>query len=296
MAGWYPDVPSYRIPYDRDGSVVIVSDTNFVTTPTTLSSSLVTELNREQGGNGYAREGTFGIAVIFQQKMDLVGIRATISSGGTPSIGAAYVSEDTTNGIDGTWTLALASIPFQGFSGSPAVGYALDLVSMREDIGSLSSADGVKGIRFTVGGTSGTRRIVMLHLYGSVTSGEAPDRLRFWHPTDDEELDPAYFDFGDVYRGQTITPRSFRIKNNSTTYTAHDIDVTRQAPTDNGTQTTLAALQLSDDDSTYGDSVTITKLDPEEISDPIWVRYQPSTSANLGLRWARINVDADSWS
>jgi hypothetical protein len=285
MAGFYSDVPDHRMTYDADGSIGLrISHT--LSSTTTLSGAQMQELNDEDNG-AYAIAGVgtgaqdLSLCIIFPELRDITGYKFEIS-GQTANSPTLYWSNNTTNGLDGTWT----SITAYG-----QVGF--DLAALRSP-STFSVVTGVKGLRFrgSYPNSASAANITCVHLYGERSS--TSDRLEFWHPTDDEKVDPAFFDFGDVYQGQTLV-KQFRVKNLSGTLTANTITLSREANTDNGTQTTVAGLQFSDDNATWGDTESITSLAAGAISSIYYVEYAPTTSANLGLRWARLKAVAASW-
>ena len=98
MAGRYPDVIGPRMAYDRDGSVVVLIDGDNVITE--LTGAQAKEINDEDAASIH---GDRRIAVLFPELRDLVGYFARMS--GFAGIGALEASIDTSNGLDGTWTL-----------------------------------------------------------------------------------------------------------------------------------------------------------------------------------------------
>lgn len=288
MAGLYDDAPGHRMAYDADGSggTLVNFNTSGVTQFTLAQLQAMNDEDSDSVTLSSAQGESKASCIIFPELRDVVGycyIGGTTGSGS--SIGNMEWSADTTNGLDGTWTSV----------GTWNRATSTNLEYLRNDITSLSIT-GAKGVRFrfATGGSGGQSfTILNLHLYGHPTA--SGDRLRLWHPTLDQEITGAYFDFGNVYQGQTITPVQFRVKNTSATLTASTITVSREVPTDGGTQTTLDALQLSDDNVTYGNTTSIASLAPGAISAIRYLKYAPNSSASLGLRWARIKASAATW-
>ena len=129
----------------------------------------------------------------------------------------------------------------------------------------------------------------MVHLYGTLAAGESPDRLRIWHPTLDEEVTGPYFDWGDRKRS-SVTTRDFRIKNNSPSLTAADVEVSIEALT-NSNPTLLSPTHQfakASNPGVFSATQTIDELVPGEVSEVLTVRYSVPTDAVLSLWAARI--------
>jgi hypothetical protein len=289
MAGNYPDVPGYRMMYDIDGSA------GFQVTGATvaqLTSAQLINMNDENAAtyNDYGQSAGY-VGIIFPQLRDLVAYywqQDTSYSGAWGGPGALQTSADTTNGLDGTWTTRLANFSYVGSSGGNPVG----VVPYRSSIQSLS-VTGIKAIRFGYGSTfqSGPRP-AMLHLYGSVASGQTPDRLRFWDATLDQEVGGAFFDFADVPRTNTVQ-KQFRVKNNSASLTATAITLSFSALTDTS-PTVVSQLTLSNGGA-FSSSLAIGDLAPGAISSVITVRFSPIITATLGVWDQRLKASATTW-
>lgn len=286
MAGNYPDVPGPRMAYDRDGSVGFRCSGNKTGVVTEVVSANLLILNSESGAGVSIGPGGFGgtvsFGIIFPELRDLAGIIVQMPSG----LSELETSPDSTSGLDGTWTTELAST---GGTTTPP--------TYRDDITALD-ADGVKAIRIThtYGGDSACYG---LHLFGKVAAGETPDRLRLWHPTldqalDDQDVSPdgAYFDWGDVPQN-TMLDREFRIKNNSTTDTADDVDISTESPTPLAVPDVLT---LSKDGVSFSSTISFTSIAPEEITDICILRRNTPANATLSVAVMRIIAVAGGWS
>lgn len=269
MAGNYPDVPAPRMPYDRDGSVVLIGTTQ-------QTAAIMVALNDENASTAAsAVSGGTPLTFVFPQLRDLVAVYAQSNSG---SIGLVQVSSNTTNGTDGTWTTYAAD--FSDGSGA-----------YRNEIQSAAAA-GINGIRFY--GVSGVAFTpVSVHLYGTIATGQTPDRLSFWHPTTDVELSGAFFDFGDIPRGGVVT-KQFRLKNRSTSLTAGGITVTDEILTDT-TPALAPQYTYSTDNTTYTDTLTVGSLAPNTITSIYYMRLTKPADASLGLWVARHNAVATTF-
>lgn len=283
--------------YDRDGSELLFYQSS--SSPTTLSSGQRISLNNETFGNvlnwHQYYDGSRYLVIIFPELRDvrglLLGLYADVISGGAGYMnGQIAVSSDTTNGIDGTWT-------------NQGHGYGLGLEvrnptkeKLRENIGWVNFP-AVKAVRLHLNFSSdytGDVRIRNFHVYGSPASGAAPDRLRIWHPTLDQEVAGDFFDWQDVARS-TVLDKWFRIKNPSASLTANGVTVAMEALTDT-TPTNVSQHTLSSDGgSTFDSSASVGNLGPGDISGLVQLRRTTLAGAVIGLWWTRLVVTASSW-
>jgi hypothetical protein len=276
MAGNYPDVPGPRIAYDRDGSVAFyvhpytgeVFQLNPTNTRTIADDSA-------SGVDAVGDVGRFG--VIFPVAHDLVGIYLAV----TANNWLMEVSADTTNGVDGTWTQVGPS-PFPNNDGQPT--------TQRSSIQSLA-ANGVKAVRSSrlTGGDFFTIRT--LHVYGSPSS--PPDRLRIWHPSLDQEVGGAYFDWGNVPRG-AVLQRQFRIKNGRS-LTAQGVSVSVETLTE-ASPPVVPMYAFSLDGTTWSANLALGNLGPGATSAVVTARLACDPAAQLGLWAQRIVATATGWS
>jgi hypothetical protein len=232
LAGNYPDTPSWRMAYDRDGSVAVrIGATG---TLTQLTQSEMIALNDEDGLDQFVLSdisettATAMLAVCFPEPRDIDGYYIHVGRGTAGGFQTATywvdVSPNTTNGQDGDW-IEVAG-PFDVPAEFPPVkpAYRRDIVS--------ETSFGMRGIRFRVFKELNTEiRVPVLHLYGEAAPGANPNRLELWHPTADEKLPPAWLDWGDVPRTSSAD-RQFRVKNLSPSLTANDVRVAMDVLTD----------------------------------------------------------------
>lgn len=296
MSGFYPDVPGQRMAWDIDGSVgIAVKRSNGQ--GTSLSQAEMTAMNEETttsvvsgfvGGPGIRAElqdaSYFG--VVFPQARDLKGVFARVTDTMTCTL---QVSTNSTNLIDGTWVNLGSAINRQwgGSGGSVSPYYRTQIEA--------AANNGIRAVRVAL--TSGSNVFVQaFHLYGSISSGETPDRLALWHPTLDQPLSasPAHLDFGDMQRGQTVT-KQFRIKNLSPDLTASTVAVSLAAPTD-ADPSLLSQFMLSEDGSTYSAELTLPSIGPQSISAPLWVRSAVPADGQLGVWALRLTAAPANWS
>lgn len=276
MAGFYPDAPGQRMAYDRDGSVGFHTDR--VSSVTVLTGGQLTDLNDEGADSVMSVANGRSVGVIFPELRDAVG---AIYNHGSASATTTYEkSSDTTNGMDGTWTTITTTGAYTFYSGT----------QFRTNITTFT-ANGVNAIRATKG-VGGDNTLFTLHLYGKPSSGEAPDRLRFWHPTLDQEVTGAYFDWGDIEQGSTAT-RDFRVKNPSATLTAEDVEVSAEALTD--TTPTNVSQHDFDDGGGFASTAALGDLGPGDISSVVTLRRQTDPAASLSVWWLRLVATASAW-
>jgi hypothetical protein len=284
LAGNYLDAPGHRMQYDLDGSVLsrIASDASI----TVYAPATLTALNNEDLATTPISEDYYltltKYALIFPELRDIIGVFAATSQ---EVFTTFETSTDTTNGFDGTWT---ARTPANGGSATGRT-----KVHVRNNI-AATSLSGVKAVRWGWDPYDANQaKVHVLHLYGTLASGESPDRLRIWHPTLDQEVGPAHFDWGNVPRGSSAD-KTFRLKNNSSTLTAGTISVSIEAPT-NTTPSVSGQHTFSTDGTTFGATASLATLAPGALSPVITLRRVTPTNAALALWWARVIATAAFW-
>lgn len=292
MAGNYADPLSWRMPYDKDGSV-IVGVLNGAST--VLSATRLQQLNDETPGtvSGLCNnvDGSYSmgasssgiVALIFPEKRDLAGYyMAFINMGATKAL---QWSPDSTNGTDGAWNDITNPAAYNIVDPSP--GY--------RTLVTAQSVGGVKAIRhvWSTGGGA-TVQMSTWHLYGGITAGENPDRLSIWDPVSDVRLPAADLDWGDVPRSSSADV-PFRIKNLSPTLAANNIVVGFEALTDT-TPSVPAQHLLSSDGISYTSTLNIAAIAPGGVSPVLTLRRVTPSNANLGLWSLRIKAEATTWS
>jgi len=279
MAGNYPDVPSWRFAYDRDGTQVFQLNITTSSVVKQFTSTEVRAFNDETGlvGDTFQNLQYLGVCFIFPELRDLDAYLFQVAiTQYSLSNAVVAVSSDTTNGIDGTWT-SLGAWTSKSFS----------VEEIRTGVTS-TTALGIKAIRFTGTGssTSADWAIHNIHLFGEPIPGANPNRLDLWDPSSDQRVTPAFFDFGEFAR-QDTEQKTFRVKNRSATQTATSIRVAMEALSDK-TPSVPGQFQLSLDGNTYLPQVNIGDLAPGATSAPIILRGSLTDTAVLGLSWFRV--------
>lgn len=280
MAGNYPDSPSWRMAYDRDGTQVFKIDSSNVITQY-ASGTLVT-LN-DEGDGGIAVQSTNSsnsIVWIFPELRDLDGF---LNIGGGGASMTVSVSADTTNGLDGTWS----TISTAGYTtGAVKPQYRTAITS--------TTVLAIKAFKIRgVTGASNTWNLNAVHLYGEPVPGANPNRLELWHPTLDEKLTPAFFDWGDVPRSSSAD-RTFRVKNLSGSMTAGAVRVAMESLTDT-TPSVPAQHTLSYAGGSFLAQVNIGDLSPGAISGPLTLRRVTPSNAVLSLWSFRVFAESTAW-
>lgn len=288
MAGNYPDVPSWRMAYDRDGTQgYLVSGSaggGVSSVGSQLDSATMRLLNDETTTRAISADGNgTGLLLIFPELRDLDGYFLGGGSGG--SLSGLQVSSDTTNGADGAWT---------GISASVNLNFSVP--QMRTNI-IANTVLGIKAIRWwsSFGGAN-YGALGKLHLYGEPIPGANPKRLEIWHPTLDQRLGAADLDWGNVPRNSTET-RQFRVKNMHPTLTANSVRVAQEILTDTSPSVVGQHAISKDGGVSWGAQQTIGNLAPGAISTTI-LQFRRTTPSNaiMSLWWERVFADCSSWS
>lgn len=282
MAGNYMDDPALRVSYDRDGSIGA-----FFTSAGLMEQLTATELRTLNGEaeTGVALASQSTVAIIFPAPMDIVAVFFATNTSNTFIL---ETSTDTTTGIDGTWIAHTA-----------AVNALRDVKPNYRVLSQLyttlpgAPSEAIRGVRMRGGDQSST--VKAFHIYADYASTATPDRLAFWHPTLDQELPPAYLDWGNVPRSSSAD-KSFRIKNLSGDLTASDIGVYMDALTP-GSPSVTGMHTLSDNGgSTFLSTLSIAELLPGAISSELIVRRTVPSNAPVSVWSARVAADVTTWS
>ena len=282
MAGFYPDVPGNRFAYHLDGTIVLLKDSSNNLDDITGSAA---SLNDEDMSNGVSIDSKNSLIFVFPELRNLQGYFLSQTQSNydgfynmTPQ--SLESSADTTNGLDGTWTVIVN--PWSRVIGSLVPQY-------RQNI-NAAAASGIKGLRFNFADNgNAAHNFVGLHLYGNIPITQNPNRLIFWEPINNNETPGPYFDWGDRPRS-TAQTKQFRIKNNSSTLTANSIGVTGSA------QTYTMALDFSTDNVSFASSVNIGNLTPGATSGILYVRRTVPAGETLRVQAIRMSAIAASWS
>lgn len=285
MTGVYPDVPSKRLAWDRDGSQFYYWNGSTVTTRSLAERQAQNDENAATEMGVLFSGGMHG-GVIFPDPTTIVGYYI-MTSGNGGNMTDEY-SLDTTTGIDGTWSTLRASFSTSGD------GAAIPAYRNLIQTGAPMPVANVKAIRRRCISITGNQRFNTIHIYGYRTA--ATNRLELWHPTLDQPLHqtPALGDFGDQPRAIGYKTLSFRVKNLSATLTAQTITVVREMMTD-GSPTILGLTDLRYDGGSYGTTAAVGNLAPGAISNIVDARLNITATAPIGPWTERFVAAAASW-
>jgi len=285
VAGSYPDHPSWRMAWDKDGSVCVKISPNDGL-PVDLTLAQMQALNDETTTAGPQfgdrQQAWDWCAIIFPELRDIDAM--FVQHSGAYAVRNLQVSTDTTNGVDGTWTVVNAG-DF-GYQGLVKPAYRTNISS--------STILAIKGLKFQAGfgGLSSVGNIQSIHLYGEPAPGENLQRLEIWHPTFDERVPPAYFDWGDAPRGSSAD-LPFRVKNMSPSMTANSIRVYLETLTD--TVPSVPAQHLISQGGSFLAQQNIGTLAPLAISPLLTLRRVTPSNAVLSLWDFRMMAESLDW-
>ena len=289
----YAAVTSRRMPYDIDGTEIGYNTGLAYESGITawLSSGNKATWNKftdhisspvwsGSGGTTYNRTVWF----FFPEKREIEAMILQIYRHGDYSEGTFYElqgSNDTTNGMDGTWETA--TFP----NGSPFYN-SYDIAAWRSQIKTVSFSSSYKVIRlrFHIHAHVETGYFYFLHFYGRKAAGETPDDILV---LDNELETPAEFtalkDWGDRPEGTTVI-NSVRLKNDSATKIANNVNI----------QLNNADYLMSWDQITWAASLDIATLTTSGTSSPIYIKNALGVPLlTLGPRAARMIITVGSW-
>ena len=242
MAGSYPDVPGYRFAYDKDGTSVYAWDRN------TSTGSYPTAIQLNGANNNNVNKSTFStgtdVIVLFPEPRNISGMFFNVTR--NPQ-GKLQWSNDTTSGLDGTWTDANGLTVYVG----------ADIFATRSSIDNFSIS-AATAVRVTNLSTYGGCQIRNMHIYGSIPTTNSPDRLRIVDTSSNDIA--AQLDFGNIRQRNNVT-KQIKVVNNSSTKTANNITLTLDASYD-ANPTLIGQFQLSTDNTAFANAINIGTLAP----------------------------------
>jgi len=280
----YPAVPDRRIPYDNDGTVVgaynIGGAPGFsVGINTWLTGGQKIDLNDVDVDDVVvSADPTTYWWFFFPEQREITAYVSAMTYNGQPQVAVLQGSNDTTNGVDGSWETA--SLP----SGSANVDTRTPY-DWRALIKPVSFTGGKRTLRMSLNRSFGSN-VSMIHLYGEKVAGQTPDDLVFIdHDTTPGVEYASVEDFGDRPLATSVV-RQFRVKNVSTTKTANAINL----------QCNDTDFAISTDGVTWVVTINIASLAPGAESSTMYVRNTtPAIGGFLGPRFARIVAIVGSW-
>ena len=287
MAGSYADAPSRRMAFDADGTVGTRTLAGGGRTDM-LTAGQLADLNDESSSAVSTDQSNAAIhwALIFPELREVDGLFLTgVQSGGVDNLTTVESSADTTNGVDGSWATIFAD--YADPSGTAVTPF------YRSEIRSAatSGARAVRALQPAGGGNTPSLRA--FHVYGEISPGETPDRLLFL-----DELTGLEFtlpiDFGDVPRGGSEDVE-LRLRNNSATLTASNIQYTAEAITTGDTSGGWYTFTLPGG-ATFQSTQQIASLAAATTTGIITMRRITPGAAPVGLYAGRIRATTQTWS
>ena len=289
----YTALPDRRMPYHRDGTVVVTSakDAVYTTGATTYpdgtqrialnGSACLTP--SAYGPIGQTVTG-FGWWWFFPEAREVtalfVGYTISQAFAVAPVVEA---SGDSTNGLDGTWETGSVTGLWPTVPGS-----ATQIDSWRNSIRPVSFTGSKRVLRMRGSGAIGGYGVkgTVIHIYGEKAAGQTPNDLIFIdHDTTPGAEYTAPEDFGDRPLATTVT-RQFRVKNASATLTANTINL----------QCNDADFAISTDNATWVTTINIASLAAGAESATMYIRNTTPAPGNpLGPRFAEIVALVGSW-
>jgi hypothetical protein len=289
----YTALPDMRIPYDNDGTVVgqggvYNGGTSGEATGVTnwySGSTLTGWQSYPWGSTGGLNGGgsTFPMCtwLFFPESREVTAYVAYETRGGGDSTVDYWKgSNNSTNGLDGTWETA--SLP----SGTSQPGTAYD---WRGVIKPISFTGGKTVVRLVTSGTTNGNQqcqIAMLHVYGEKVAGQTPDDVIYINHDDTPGVEfTAAEDFGDQPLSTTVV-RQFRVKNTSSTKTANTINI----------QCNDSEFIISEDGVNWVVTINIASLSAGAESATLYVRCTtPAPGSSIGPRFGRIVTTVASY-
>lgn len=284
--GTYPPLPGNLMRFDLDGTKIISKQPSGADKE--LDSAMYYKVHNRVFGSGTfdlaAESAVSGvkcvadISYLFPEPRTITGFTASINPI-TKTTGQFLYSLDTTDGINGEWTLVPAASA--GFVSSSERD---DLMSRNRPV-SLTPINNVKGVRTRLDPVANhpTYTTVWLHdvsVFGYRTL-TATDRLEIWSPTADTPVTAAELDFEDVAAGiVSPTYKTFRIKNLSATKTVTGLFVQfDSAVPDIKYKPSLVEFSL-DAGETWSSTLSLGTLAPNAVSPIIRVRFSTLSTAS----------------
>jgi hypothetical protein len=262
------------MPYDNDGTVVYagVGTSGAVTV---VSSGDLVELNDYD----FAALGSLVAPTcwyFFPEQREVTAFYYMGVYGAVSGISTVTGSNDSVNGLDGTWQTATLS------GGAPTYG---DAFSWRSGIKPISFTGAKRTVRLNNANTSQDVRLYITHLYGEKAAGQTPDDIIYINHDDTPGVEfTAPEDFGDQPLATSVT-RQFRVKNTSA-LTANTINI----------QCNDSDFIISTDGSTWVVTINIASLAAGAESSTMYVRCTtPAVGSALGPRHARIVATVASY-
>ncbi len=248
-----------------------------------ITSGQAANLNGEQHGDHltyWSNNRSYQVYWLFPEAREIDGVFAcgNKSDNGGPRPGLVESSSTSTNGLDGIWTLLIANMP-DFYSTIPE--YREEIISA-----AVATETGLRMEWITL--TNVSLSPASLHIYGTISPGETPDRIIFLDTENADQEFTKVLDFAEVPRGQTTT-RTFKIKNNSSSKTINTVQVTAEDLYLNAGDW----YEFGDDGVNYQATFTVGNM-TNGSEETIHLKQIVPPAETLGLQAARIKVSHDS--
>lgn len=290
----YPDMPSRRHAYHDDGSVFhgFRHGSHFPAATlgyfppvvfTAFTAQQAADANDENpasliSGTGGGGAGAVMAQVLFPERREIDGYYW--NGFATYADWIAY-STDTQSGRDGTW-LALGSQVF--YEGADT----FEDYRSRINTTALSNVRGITGY-VDAGGAGSFCAIKSLHLYGTISAGETPDRLLWIDDVTDLEF-TLPLDYGDIPRG-SAEDYAVYLTNNSASLTANSVQLTVE-----DTFLDMATWFTMSEGGAFQSTLPLAAaIGPAANSPVITVRRNTPDAASTGLYFAWLLANVGSW-
>lgn len=282
----YPAILSRRIPYDINGTKIGKSTSQSYSSAISewLSQSDLTILNDDINGNYYHRSEdaynklSCAFYWFFPERIEFEYMSVGIGGSNPASLSSLQGSNDTTNGMDGTWETAIFP------NGTPNVMVSSD--SWRLGILPVSFSSPYKFLRCFItvsSGSMGNSQLDYIHIYGRKAYGETLDDILFCDENGNELT--ALTDWGDRPEGTTVI-KSFKVKNASTTKIANNVNL----------QLNHADFLMSLDQITWVATIDIASIPANSLSAEIFIKNALGPPLlTLGPKAARIIATVGSF-
>jgi hypothetical protein len=273
----YSAITSRRIPYDIDGTIVGHNSFNTFNNGITewASSSQLSELNDENlvglTGSWFSNNPLYKCVWVFFPEKREIELASIICSGVLYEIQG---SNNTTNGVDGTWETAT-------YITNPLI--SPSTYKWREHIQPISFSTSYKCVRMRLM-IYDWNYIYSIHFYGRKASGETSDDILFTDINGNELT--ALMDWGDRQEASEQI-KSIKLKNASTTKTANGVNL-QLNHADFGMSFSVAG--------TWTATLDISSIPVGGLSEPIYIK---NTIGNpnqiLGAKAGRLITTVGSW-
>lgn len=281
----YAPAPDLRLQFNEDGSAVYKQANAGGGILATATQGQMDALISESCGNAFAVAATERIGVLFPARTNVRGLFIA-NNGTTASNGEVRWSDDTTDGINGTWTTWTSVLPVPVVPSARNDIWRTNLIST-EAVGMTN----IRGITISSPSTLGSIRA--LHLYGQA-GALAPTPWLYLSRLDSDPLRGADVDFGDAPRGASRTV-ALRVSNQRSGFIARSVIASLVALTPSSP--TLASMTTFSADGVTFAAGPFNMGDqyPHTGDGRLYVRLAPTAAAQLSYWRQRIKLAATTW-